>query len=105
MYFRLQKKIGSTATEKVYYIVYRAGGKGSKQTGEKVDRESEGMTSAKAAFIRADRARKKEPSNRERREAVTAAKRAEEERPTIARLWKLYQESMPPGSGLAQGGL
>jgi integrase len=96
VYFRMQKKLGlNTAEEKVYYLIYRLGGRGTKLIEEPVGRESEGMTAAKASKIRSDRARRKEPTNKERRKAMEAAKRAEEARPTIARLWHLYDETTP----------
>lgn len=95
VYFRQQKKLGSDSLEKVYYIFYRTGGRGSKQVEEPVGRESEGMTAAKASHIRADRARQKELNNREQREAIEQAKQAEEAKPTIERLWLLYDESNP----------
>ena len=93
VYFRLQKKIGSNALEKVYYIFYRQGGRGARQVEERVGRESEGMTPARASQVRADRARGRELTNQEKREAAEAAKREEEGRPTIARLWSLYDEN------------
>ena len=49
VYYRLQKKLGSEALEKVYYIFYRQGGRGTKQVEERVGRESEGMTAASRA--------------------------------------------------------
>lgn len=93
VYYRFQKKLNSDLLEKVYYIFYRQGGRGTRQIEERVGRESEGMTAAKAAHIRADRARGKELSNQEKRDAAEAARKAEEERPTITRLWVLYDES------------
>ena len=35
-YYRLQNKLGSDALEKVYYIFYRQGGRGTKQVEERV---------------------------------------------------------------------
>ena len=94
VFFREELRLGSESkTEKVFYIRYRAGGRDSRLVEEKVGRESEGMTAAKANQERALRARGAVPSNQEKREAAEAAKRAEEGRPTIARLWALYDES------------
>jgi integrase len=93
VYFRMQKRVGSNVLERVYYIVYRQGGRGTKQVEECAGRESEGMTSAKASRVRADRARGKELTNKGRREAAAAAKRKEAGRPTIDRLWRLYDEA------------
>lgn len=94
VFYREEPRLGSESkTEKVYYIRYRTGGRGSKLIEEKVGRESEQMTAAKANQIRALRARGVEPSNQEKRDAAEAARRAEEGRPTIARLWALYDEA------------
>ena len=94
IFYRDELCLGSrTKTERVYYIRYRQGGRDSKLVEERAGRESEGMTAARANNIRADRARRKELTNQEKREAVEAAKRAEEERPTIHRLWALYDEA------------
>jgi integrase len=53
------------------------------------------MTAARANQIRADRARKREQSNKEKRAAVEAARLADISRPSVARLWALYRESLP----------
>lgn len=95
VYYRFQKKLNSDLLEKVYYIFYRQGGRGSRQIEERIGRESEGMTAAKAKDIRADRARGKELTNQEKREAAEAARQAEEGRPTISRLWSFYDETSP----------
>lgn len=98
VYFRLQNKIGSEVLERVYYIFYRQGGRDSKQIEERAGRESEGMTAARANALRADKARGKDLTNKAAREKAEAARLAEEERPTIARLWMLYDESKPDRS-------
>lgn len=79
----------------MYYIRYRLGGRNSRMIEERVGRENEGMTAACANHIRADRARGRALSNRDRRETEQANQRAEAERPTIARLWSLYRDSRP----------
>jgi integrase len=78
--------------EKVYYIRYRNGGREARLIEERVGRKSEGMTAAMANRIRADRARGREMSNRERR-AAEAARGAKENRPTVDRIWRAYAES------------
>jgi len=94
VFYREELRLGSESkTEKVYYIRYRSGGRDSKLVEEKVGRESEGMTAARANQERALRARGTVPSNQEKREAAEALRRAEESRPTIARLWSLYDEA------------
>ncbi|MDR0826804.1 MAG: site-specific integrase [Desulfovibrio sp.] len=57
-------------------------------------RESTGMTAARANAVRSDRARGKEQTNKGKREAFEAVKKAEEERPTIARLFDLYDAAV-----------
>ena len=79
---RLESK---TQSERVYYIRYRTGGRDSKMIEERVGRESEGMTAARANQIRADRARGKELSNRGKRTVEEAARLADASRPAIAR--------------------
>jgi integrase len=95
VYFRQKKRLDSSVLEKVYYIMYRQGGRASKLIEEPVGLESEGMTAARANQIRADRARGRELSNTEKRAAEEAARLADASRPTIARLWKLYRDSLP----------
>lgn len=76
-----------SGTEKVYYIVYRRDGR---QIEEKAGYQyRDDMTPAKAARMRGERLEGRAPSNEERREA----KRAEANRPTIARLWEAYDEA------------
>lgn len=96
VFYREELRLGSESkTEKVYYIRYRTGGRDSKLIEEKVGRESEGMTAAKANQERALRARGAVLSNQEKRKAAEAAKRAEEGRPLISRLWTAYDEANP----------
>ncbi len=95
VYFYLKKRLDSDVLERAYYVMYRQGGRGSKLIEEPVGRESEGMTPAKAAHIRADRARGLELPNTEKRAAEEAVKLAEASRPTIGRLWALYRDSLP----------
>jgi integrase len=75
--------------------MYRQGGRGAKLIEEPIGRESEGMTPARAAHIRADRARRAEMPNAEKRAVREAARLADISRPSIARLWALYRESLP----------
>lgn len=96
VFYREELRLGSKSqSEKVFYIRYRTGGRDSKLIEERVGRESEGMTAAKANQERALRARGAVPSNQEKREAAEAARRAEEGRPTISRLWALYDSEQP----------
>ena len=51
--FRWKERLDGSGEERVYYVRYRRGGRGSKEVEEPVGRESEGMTAAKANKIRA----------------------------------------------------
>lgn len=90
--FREQERLDGSGSERMYYIRYRRGGRGSKEIEEPVGRESEGMTAAKANKIRAMRAAGVEQSNTEKREAVEAEKAFAGGPPTIFRLWEIYAE-------------
>jgi integrase len=92
--FTVEKScIGSTTrTEKMYYIRYRVGGNG-KMVEERVGRESEGWTPARVNQERALRVSGKELSNQAKRDAAEAARKAEEDRPTIEKLWRQYDEN------------
>lgn len=61
------------AGEKMYYIRYRLGGRGSKEIEEPIGKSSAGMTEAKAAILRASRMNGKEMSNKAKRESLTAS--------------------------------
>ena len=87
--FRVNPKTG----ERIYYIRYRRGGRGSKEISEPVGKSGAGMTAAKAARIRADRIRGKEASNREQRQAAKLAKERGIGPVTFGQLWELYEES------------
>jgi integrase len=92
--FYIEKlRIGSkTQTEKMFYVRYRVGGNG-KLVEERLGRESEGWTAAKANQERALRVAGKAMSNQARRDAAEEARQAEEGRPTIERLWRAYDEA------------
>lgn len=90
--FREKERLDGSGEERVYYIRYRRGGRGSKEIEEPVGRESEGMTAAKANKIRAMRAAGVEQSNTERRAEAEAAKLSGNGPLTFARLWMIYQE-------------
>ena len=76
--------------DELIYIRYKRGGK---LIEEKVGRTSvDNMTVAKAKDIRSDRLRGKELPNTEKRAQEQAAKKAEEGRWTLAKLWSSYKE-------------
>ena len=83
--------------EKIFYIYYRSNGR---QIEEKAGRQyAADMSPAKAAGIRADRSKGKEPSNKTRREQIKAAKEAEAGKITFARLWDEYEAQRPDSRG------
>lgn len=97
MFFREQLRLESkTQKERVYYVRYRIGGKDTNPIEEVVGRESERMTAFKASQIRADRARGKEPTNSQRREAI----RKEKTVITVKSLWEHYRDSRPKSRSL-----
>lgn len=48
VYWRQVKRLDGLGTERMYYIIYRRGGRGSKKIEEPVGRASQGMTEALA---------------------------------------------------------
>lgn len=85
--------VGSNKPERIYYIVYRRGGK---LIEEKAGRQfQDDMTSAKAAQMRTNRIQGDQPSNKEKRESVKAEKEAERNKWTIDKLWTEYLSGKP----------
>lgn len=97
VYFIWGKSIVTGKPERIYYIDFRKNGK---RIQEKAGRASQDMTPAKAAQMRADKISGRIPSNKERREAEEAAKKEEESRWTLDRLWTQYSANRKPGKGL-----
>lgn len=84
-------------TDKIYYIMYRLDGK---KVEEKVGRESERMTVAKAAKIREQRINGVTLPNTERRRQRIEKAQAEAGRWTIGKLWEAYKENHPGLKGI-----
>jgi integrase len=87
----------SEKPNKIYYIMYRLDGK---KVEEKVGRESERMTPAKAAKIREQRIHGVTLPNTERRRIRKEKARAEADCWTIGKLWGAYKENKPDFKGL-----
>ena len=88
---------GTKKQEKIFYIMYRKNGK---QVQEKAGRQFlDDMTAARAAQVRVERMQRG-LSNREKREAVKAAKKAEAGKWTIQRLFDEYIKGRAPGKSL-----
>lgn len=92
-----ENKDSSPEPDKIYYIMYRLNGK---KIEEKVGRESERMTLAKAAKIRAQRIHGVTLPNTERRRMRQEAAKALAGRWTIGKLWNAYKENKPGLKGI-----
>lgn len=89
VFYRVGERIGGSGEEKIFYIVFKKNGKVCE---EKVGRQyADDMTPAKASRMRAGRIEGRRKSRKEIREALKAAKQAEADKMTIARLWEEYE--------------
>ncbi len=92
----LESTSTSGKPEKIFYIYYRKPNKDGKlvQVEEKVGRSvRDGMTSAKANRVRAERIEGRQPTNNERRAAEQAAKDAAAGRWTVERIFAAYKDA------------
>lgn len=87
----------SAKPDKIFYVMYRLDGK---KIEEKVGRESERMTAAKAAKIREQRVNGVSLPNTERRRIRREQEAALAGRWTIARLWEAYKANKPNLKGI-----
>ena len=93
VFYREADRIGGRGSEKIYYIVFKKGGRFCE---EKVGRQyADDMTPAQAARIRADRIEGRRQSRKEIREAVKTAKLEEAGKWTLSRLWDEYKAQRP----------
>ncbi len=93
VFYREADRIGGKGKEKVFYILFKKGGKLHE---EKVGRQyADDMTAARAARIRGERIENKRKSRKEIREERKAVKW------TFAKLWEQYQESNPDLKAIA----
>lgn len=98
VYYREADRIGGRGKERVYYIVFKSGGKVLE---EKVGRQyADDMTPARAARVRADRIEGRRKSRKEVREAEKAARQAEAGKMTIQRLWDEYKTNKADSKGI-----
>ena len=94
VYYRDVKRIGKSGTEKVYYIVFKKDGKAIE---EKVGRQyADGMTPAKASYIRGERIEGRARSRKEVRE------QSKSKEWTVANLWIEYKRRNPGIKGMSQ---
>ncbi len=80
--------------DKIYYIRYRQGGRGTKEIEEPVGTSAQAMTPAKASLIRAARINKKAPSNKESR--IEQIRNSETW--TLKKLFQQYQGNLEQGT-------
>lgn len=93
VFYREADRIGAKGKEKVYYIVFKKGGKVIE---EKAGRQFvDDMTPAKAASIRGERIEGKRLSRKDIRGKAKAQKEAEANKWTVARLWNEYKINNP----------
>lgn len=89
---------GTNKPDKIYYIMYRRGGK---LIEEKAGRQSsDDMTPARAASKRFARIKGKELSNTQQRIAKKKTEEADENKWTVSRLWEQYKVSKPDLKGI-----
>ncbi|MBT7152427.1 MAG: site-specific integrase, partial [Deltaproteobacteria bacterium] len=89
VYYIQSKTENAGKKEKIFYVFYRKNGK---QIEEKAGRQfKDAMTAAKAARIRSDKIEGRKLSNRDDKADKAAAKKAEEGKWTIGKLWIQYQ--------------
>ncbi|MDQ7835335.1 MAG: site-specific integrase [Humidesulfovibrio sp.] len=98
VYYYEQSRAGGSGTEKVFYIVFKQGGKVYEEPAGRQYRDN--MTAAKASRIRADRIEGRKEAPGAARERKNAEKVAQANRPTIARLWEWYLEANPGLKGI-----
>ncbi len=98
VYYIKGRAVGSSKTERIYYIMYRRDGK---QIHEKAGRTGkDDMTPARAAGVRSDRIEGKDLPNKKKREIKKAAQEAEIAKWTIERLWDEYKKNKPKLKGI-----
>jgi integrase len=98
VYYRISKRVGGSGDEKVFYVTFKKNGK---VTEAKAGRQyADGMTPARAAIYRSALIEGREQTPQERREADKAAKQAEQDKWTVARLWESYKENKTNYKGL-----
>lgn len=98
VYYYEQPRLGSTGTEKVYYVVFKQAGVVHEEPVGRQYRDN--MTAAKAARVRAALIDGSRELSGVRRERERAEKDAEANRPTLARLWAEYMAQRTPSRSL-----
>ena len=98
VFFRESKRIGGKGTEKVYYVVYKKGGKVYE---EKAGRQyADDMTPARAAHIRSELIEGKRLTRKQKRRKERDLKEAEADNWTVQKLFDAYINGRAPGKSL-----
>lgn len=98
VFFRESKRIGGKGSEKVYYVVYKKGGKVYE---EKAGRQyADDMTPARAAHIRSELIEGKRLTRKQKRQKDQALKEAEADNWTVQKLLDAYINGRAPGKSL-----
>ena len=98
IFYRESKRIGGKGSEKVFYVVYKKGGKVYE---EKAGRQFvDDMTPARAAHIRSELIEGKRLTRKQKRQQEQALKEFEADKWTIQRLFDAYIKGRAPGKSL-----
>jgi len=98
VFYRMADAITRKGKERVYYILFKQGGKVIE---EKAGRQyKDAMTPARAAGIRSQRIEGKRLSKKEIKAIEEAQERAQEDKWTIDRLWQAYSENRQQSKSL-----
>ena len=97
VFYRESARVGGAGIEKIYYIVFKKGGRVFE---EKAGRQfMDDMTPGRAARIRGERIEGKRLSRKEIRERGKDLKEAKQNRWTVDRLWQEYLDQKPDLKG------
>lgn len=99
VYYRETTRADGVDTERIYYVVFKKDGRTIE---EKVGKQyQDDMTPARASGIRLARMEGRQKSRKQIRQEKEAARRAEDEKWTISRIWEEYSSQRAQNKGLA----
>jgi hypothetical protein len=98
VYYRETRRLGGRGTEKVFYIVFKENGKTIEEKAGRQFRDD--MTASKAVSYRAQRIEGKKLSRKDIKRGKEEAKKAEDLKWTIDKLWNHYKDTRKAGKGL-----
>ncbi len=97
VYYTESASFHNGKTDRIFNIRYRKNGRSIE---EKAGRASQGITAARASYLRAAKISGKQVTNTERRQAEEARKMEEAGRWTFGKLWNSYSGTRAPGKSL-----